>query len=224
MAKKKKIKLPGRPVTLSGLDPVARGADRAVYFHPDYKNILFKVLLSREDLALSGFRGLSLKLFPSTRARAILKEYACFVRLQTRGWTKSGDIPVSRLYGFAQTDIGTASIVERVHCDDGPIGPTLSDLKRKGAFSSEHLVLLNDFAARILSWQVRTTDMNMNNIAYGEREGRPQFVLVDGIGDTFAIPIRTWSLFAMKKGQAESFTKIARELGLNWNESRWRFE
>jgi hypothetical protein len=194
-----------------------------VYYTADYPDVLFKVLLDLAHVRQSGFRGWSLKYFPATRARAFFKEYESAVRIQMCAKGGTGDIPISRLFGLVQTDLGPASIVERIHCDDGPIGPTLSDLKRTSAFSDEHIPLLNDFAHRILAWQVRTTDMNGTNVVFGVRDGRPQFVLVDGIGDNFAIPLRTWSVTAMKTGQSESFAKIARDLGISWDGRNWRF-
>lgn len=222
--KSKRIHLPRDPLELSQLEPIARGQDRAVYFHSDYKHVLFKVLLTPDKMPARGFRGWSLRLFPSTRARAVFKEYQCAVQIQMRSGRRLGEIPISRLFGFIQTDIGPASIVERIHCGDRTIGPTHNELQQTGKFGSHLIELLNDLVARILSWQVRTTEMNMLNVVYGVRGGRGQFVLVDGIGDNFAIPIRTWSLTAMKKGQSESFVKIARNLDIGWNERAWSFE
>ncbi len=194
-----------------------------MYFLEDFPEILFKVLLGDGPAGQGGFRGWSLKYFPSTRARAFFKEYEAAVRLQMSAHARDGDLPISRLFGFVETDLGPASMVERIHCGDGPSGPTLNDLRVSGTFGPEQIDLLNDFARRVLSWRVRTTDMNGMNVVYGIREGRPQFVLIDGIGDNFAVPIRTWSITAMKMGQSESFGKIARDLGICWDPGTWRF-
>lgn len=216
--------IPRHRIALSEGECVARGNDRAVYFHPDYPDVLFKVLLDLSEIKLGGFRGRTLKMFPSTRMRAVFKEFECYVSAQRQVGAAEGDLPISRLFGFVETDIGSASIVERIHDGTGMIGPNLLALRDSGAFGPAHVSLLNDFAQRLLSWKVRTTDMNMLNVSYGIRAGRPQFVLVDGIGDTFAVPLRTWSEYAMKKGHSSSFTKIARYLDLVWDPVEHRFQ
>lgn len=218
-----KFCIPVNKIALSGRDRVARGNDRAVYFHPDYPDVLFKVLLDLSEIRLKGFRGCSLRMFPSTRMRAIFKEFECYVMVQTQVGTAEGDLPIPRMLGFVETDLGSASIVERIQDGAGVIGPNLLSMRESGAFGREHVPLLNDFAQRLLSWKVRTTDMNMLNVSYGIRDGRPQFVLVDGIGDNFAIPIRTWSERAMKRGHSRSFAKIARHFDLVWDPVAHRF-
>ncbi len=181
------------------------------------------MLLDLSEIRLTGFRGHSLRLFPSTRMRAVLKEFQCYILMQTRVGKVDGDLPIPRKFGFVETDLGSASIVERIHDGAGVIGPNLATMRETGAFGAEHIPLLNDFARRLLDWKVRTTDMNMLNVSFGVRAGRPQFVLVDGIGDNFAVPIRTWSERAMKWGHSKSFARIARHLGIGWNPVAHRF-
>jgi len=216
-------RIPLHKIALSEGERVARGNDRAVYFHPDYPDVLFKVLLDLSEMKLKGFRGHSLRMFPSTRMRAIFKEFECYIMTQTQVGKAQGDLPIPRMFGFVETDIGSASIVERIHDGTGVIGPNLLTMRDNGTFGSEHVPLLNDFAQRLLEWKVRTTDMNMLNVSFGIRMGRPQFVLVDGIGDNFAIPIRTWSERAMKRGHSSSFAKIARQFDLVWDPAAHRF-
>jgi hypothetical protein len=218
------VRLPRLPVTLSQLGPIAQGQDRAIYFHPDYPDVLFKLLLPPDQITLRGFRGWSLKRFPGTRARAFFKEYEASTSIFMQGTASAGDNPVTRLFGYIQTDLGPASIVERIAVDGSTVGPTLGQVVQSRALDQTQVDLLNDFAARILHWQVRTTDMNTKNIVFGVRNTRPQFVLVDGIGDNFTLPLRTWSRWVMRKGQSESFGKIARRLRLNWSEANWRFD
>lgn len=218
------IRLPNGTVCLGGLDPVASGQDRSVYLHPDYPDVLFKVLRDPAGRPMPRtFRGITQRLFPSVRYRPIRKEYEAYLALQPRMGDLPGDIPITHLYGLCRTDLGPATVVERIGDRTHPVGESLRTMALAGTFDPALLPLLNDFADRLLRWQVRTTDMTMQNIVLGLRAGRRQFVLVDGIGDVFAIPIRTWSRTAMRIGHGQSLATIARKLGLGWDVRSHRF-
>ncbi len=218
------VHLPGGQVCLGDLAPVAMGQDRAVYLHPDYPDVLFKVLRNPTGRRMPRtFRGITQRLFPSVRYRPIRKEYAAYLALLPKLGDTPGDIPITHLFGFCRTDLGAATLVERIGDAAHPVGQSLKSMRTGGTFDAALVPLLNDFADRLLRWQVRTTDMTMQNIVLGERAGLRQFVLVDGIGDVFAIPIRTWSKTAMRIGQGQSLAAIARKLGLGWDARAHRF-
>jgi hypothetical protein len=68
------------------------------------------------------------------------------------------------------------------------------------------------------------SDTNPANFVYGRRyiagNGQstgPEWVMVDGFGDRFAIPIRTWSRYVRHKGADESFTKKFKAKGFVWD-------
>ena len=98
--------IPKKMVLISEMDMVAKGNDRAVFFHPRYPDILLKLLLDFSQINLVGFRGWSLKTFPSTRGRAIFKEYEATISTHFNVQEKLGELPISRLYGFVETDQG----------------------------------------------------------------------------------------------------------------------
>lgn len=200
------------------------GQDRAVYLHPDYPDVLFKVLRNPAGRRMPRtFRGITQRLFPSVRYRPIQKEYAAYLGLIPKIGDLPGDFPITHLFGICRTDLGPATMVERIGDADHPVGLSLKSMRQQGALDGTLVPLLNDFADRLLRWQVRTTDMTMQNIVLGERAGVRQFVLVDGIGDVFSIPIRTWSKTAMRIGQRQSLAAIARKLGLGWDARAHRF-
>ena len=169
------------------------------------------------------FRGITQRLFPSVRYRPIQKEYAAYLGLIPKIGDLPGDFPITHLFGICRTDLGPATMVERIGDADHPVGLSLKSMRQQGALDGTLVPLLNDFADRLLRWQVRTTDMTMQNIVLGERAGVRQFVLVDGIGDVFSIPVRTWSKTAMRIGQRQSLAAIARKLGLGWDARAHRF-
>ena len=202
------IKLPKNKILRSEMKLVGKGTDREVFYPPDYPAILFKVLLPVGRIETGGLKGWMIKNFPSLRSRAILGEYKSAIQIQiVKNKKRQGDIPISRLYGFIETDIGYASIVERIYCEDKEIGPNLRNLYESGSLTKEHIELLNDFSARLRYWRVRTTDLCIDNVVYGTSRGRPQFVLVDGIGDNFVIPLRTWSLFVTERSNNKRLEK-----------------
>jgi hypothetical protein len=217
--------LPKSKVILNESHYVTSGSDRSVFFHPNYPDILFKTLLEIDKNSIKGFRGFSLRMLPSTRARMFLKEYECHTFINYTNNEKTGDMPITSLYGFIQTNFGIASLVERIRLNnDEIIGPTLYDLHKQDNINEEVIIMLNDFAKNLKSWEVRTTDITLKNVVLGVRNGRKKFILVDGIGDKFAIPLRTWFKTAMIEGHHESFRKIARRIDLKWSRKSFRFE
>jgi hypothetical protein len=92
-----------------------------------------------------------------------------------------------------------------------------------GQFGDAHLAMLNDFVRRVFAWRLRANDINAGNIVFGVRGGQPQFVLVDGLGDSNVVPLRSWSDRLNERSLARRFRSTARKVGLAWDDRSRRF-
>jgi len=211
------------------LDPdakVAEGGERIVYVHPDDPTRLIKVLkpIAPEKMVKWKFSHLTRLYIPSARWRVTTKQYDEYRRLMLDHQFDAGfNLPVTHLYGFVKTSLGLGCVSERVMLD-GANGPTLEALVMGNALSDVHLRSLNDFVARLYDVGVCVADMGPANFVFGQRfigaagvASGPEWVLVDGFGDRFAIPLRTWSRRARTFGMDDAFKRAKRVAGLNWD-------
>ncbi len=206
---------------------VAEGGERLVFIHPSDPSKLIKVIKHKNDRAPSKSlikNGIK-RLFPRARIRSIIKQYDEYNRLWLRpNYDPDFHLPISHLYGFVKTNYGLGGISERITGPDGENGRTLRYLAETGALSDKHLEQLNELIQRILSYGVCVSDVNPSNFVYGYRhiEGTsrqvgPEWVLVDGFGDRYAIPLRTWSKTARYKGAIKSLERKRNPTGLIWD-------
>jgi hypothetical protein len=127
------------------------------------------------------------------------------------------------MHGFVQTDIGPASVIEKICGQDGEIAPSIHNMIKNDIHSVIDLRALNRFADDLLKYKIITTDLNTRNVVFGTRNGGKQFVLVDGIGDNFALKIRHLSHHIRRRDQPRKLQRIAYALGLKWCKSKWIF-
>lgn len=132
----------------------------------------------------------------------------------------AGPPPFSRSYGYVETDLGWALEVERITLGNRALGPTLRELVDEKVLELPLVLLLNDLIRRIDGWNLRASDLNPKNFVLGDRDGQRQFVLVDGVGDIHAIPVRSWSDHLNRLANAYEFRRYAARLGLRWDDRR----
>jgi hypothetical protein len=206
-------------VPLSGLEPVAEGGGRHIYFHAAFPEVLFKVRKPRAPRnAKQRLDAFLARRFPSFDVLDLRREMAAYTAARLRPVPVDEAFPASEMRGFAPTDLGVAAqMVERIACDGETLGRTLMTLTAGGtSLPDEQLALLNDFVRRVFLWRIRARDLNARNIVFGARGGTPQFVLVDGLGDMNVIPLRTWSDSVNRLELNKSFAWIGRQTGLHW--------
>ena len=215
---------PDAPLQLSTLTPVARGSERRIYLHPHRPDRLLKVL----EIRLPQSRVFSLRrwsgaLLPGMEIRASLAEQKAQADAFLRAAPGAGLPPFGRLYGYLCTDVGWALESERITEGERPLGPTLRDIADAGDLTPELVELLNDTVRRIQVWNLRASDLHPRNFVLGVRDGRRQFVLVDGLGDIHAIPVRTWSDRLNRLANDYEFRRHAPRLGLRWDRRAQRY-
>lgn len=197
-----------------------------VFDHPDDPTKLLKVpVLQSEINVLKAKRGFVDRLFPFARRRLVRKEFSEYRHVMKRHPEPGFIPPISHLYGQIKTNLGTGSIVEKVSDGHGNLAKTLNNIIDNGNLTDSILTELNEVIGRLFLNNVRVTDLNPNNLVYGYRLGSPQnppkqeWVMIDGFGDTFVVPIRTMSKAVNKVGLNSSVNKLAIKAGLVWDEA-----
>lgn len=207
---------------------MGKGTHRWVYRHPFANMRLLKVL--RPQPLTKGRSGLAVwteKYFPSMHRRSARKELAEYNRMMLGVDKPIADAPVTHMFGFAFTDKGLACLTETVS-HNGGLGETLAELVKEDRLSDADLALFNDTVARIYGYNVRAGDLTPSNFVFGNRDddgrlGPRECVLVDGFGDTFAIPIRSLSDWTNRLGLDDSFKRLGARTRLHWDVKKRQF-
>lgn len=92
---------------------------------------------------------------------------------------------------------------------------TLEDVVNQGLFSDEQKRALDQFFDDCCNYHVVFGEVNIGGIMYTESsQNRPEFVLVDGIGEKLVIPFRAMSKSINTRNIRKVEEKIKTKLGL----------
>ena len=101
-------------------------------------------------------------------------------------------MPIEIPYELVATNAGLGLVVEKVEAPAG-IPQSLAYLAKNNLLESKHKKALVLFFQECRDLHVVYGEVNADGIMYTERRnGRPEFVLVDGIGEKLLIPVRSW--------------------------------
>lgn len=211
------------PLCLSSANVVAHGSERCIYLHPNNPERVLKLLDIHPPTQWFHMRSVTMRMFSSVEIRGSLAEQKAQARAFLRAPEDGGPPPFSRLFGYVATDLGWALEAERITEGSRALGPTLLEIANESPLSEDMIELLNDAVTRIDRWNLRASDLGPGNFVRGIRDGQRQFVLVDGMGDIHAVPIRTWSKKLNRLANSRKLERMARHLGLRWNAQAWRY-
>jgi hypothetical protein len=178
---------------LSTAEPIAVGHLRSVYQHPVHAGELVKVMRADAVAKRWNAPGRWHKRLPRTRHYVgylrELKEY-----IGARARAPEVDVPIARMIGVVDTDLGLGLISEKVVDANGDLAPTLAAIYEKRGFTPELEAALIAFLRGLLDGNVIVGDMHAWNIVYGsDSRGGPRLVMIDGFGEKHAIPISSMS-------------------------------
>jgi hypothetical protein len=98
--------------------------------------------------------------------------------------------PVETPYGFVQTSHGLGLVVEKIISPNGE-GITLHQLCKSHQFEEKHAKALDEFFNACCDLHIVFGEVNIAGIMYTEiRSNKPEFVLVDGMGEKLFLPLR----------------------------------
>ncbi|HVT32120.1 MAG TPA: YrbL family protein, partial [Rhodanobacteraceae bacterium] len=121
-----------------------------------------------------------------------LRELKEFVAARAR--SPEIDVPIARMLGIVDTDLGLGLVSEKVVDATGALAPTLAAVYAKRGFTPELDASLAKFSADLLAANVIVGDMHAWNVVYGsDSRGGPRLVMIDGFGEKHAIPVSSMS-------------------------------
>ncbi len=181
---------------IAELQFVAQGKDKMVYNHPEDSNKVIKVM-KRSRATENGSRPPRSNI-KNNRHQGIYREFRRemiqYLQLCKNTYAKNQFVfPVETVYGFQPTDQGLGLVVEKVL---GPNGKLLTayDLIVGEEFTNKHTIALKRFFDDCCKYQVVFSEVNLRGLMYTElRQNRPEFVMVDGMGEKVFVPWRSMS-------------------------------
>jgi len=184
------------PLDLTGVTPLAKGADRRVFQHPHVPSLLVKVVDVQAHAAYlkrRRYRRWYRRYQREGSYRGYISELAEYVTSFARA-ADPWRLPVARVLGLAQTSAGLGLLVEKITAEDGTTAPTLGQVVAAQGFGTELRQRLDDFFETLIEAHVVLNDISPRNIAMGSNaEGIPGLYLIDGFGVKQAIPLYSWS-------------------------------
>lgn len=184
------------PLDLSLSPPLAHGGDRYVFQHPHEPCLLVKVMDMEARavyLAERPFKRWYKQFQRENDHRVFLNEFNEYVAAAT---CPSGVwlLPMARILGLAQTNLGPGLLVEKIRDAQGGMAPTLKDLAKQGQYTQSLAAQLERLFEDLADAHVVLHDISASNVAVGyNTDGKHGLYLIDGFGVQPLIPVYAWS-------------------------------
>lgn len=183
---------------------VAKGQRCLVYQHPEYVNLLIKVI-NPQFKDRNNLKTRLLKRFPAINryrlSKCYIREFIESMRLRiNEQYTPPSCL--QKVVGFVDTNFGLGLVVHAERGRDGEYAQTLKAFIQTNQFDQHIQNKLETFYQSLAECDVSVSDCCPRNIvlAYNEREGE-HFVLIDGIGEKNLIPFLRMSSHLRKKSR-----------------------
>lgn len=197
---------------LADQTPLAVGKLRSVYAHPDDAGAVVKVL--RPEVIATRWSGSKNWVKRLPRAR----HYAGYLRevkeyLAVRAVGAGEELPIARLGGLVDTDVGLGLVAERVSAPDGALAPTLFRLLKQHGFQPWIAQGLDALYAELQRHRVILGDLHPGNVVYGSvAGGAPRFVVIDGFGEKYVLPLCSMSRTLNRWHSARRYRRLIRKV------------
>lgn len=193
----------GSRLDISECEFETAGSLKRVYTHPDMPDVVLKIVDPDRTSGDARLKGESLvkRTNPLGVYRGFRRELTQYLILSRR-WNEDerGPPPIAVPCGLVSTTAGLALVTEKIAGDGDELAPTLEKLFEKGAVSIKHLIAFDRLFKDCMDMHVVLSDMHMRQFLYSEnRSGRPEFVVIDGIGEKNMIPLRSLSPYLNRR-------------------------
>nr|WP_314704288.1 YrbL family protein [uncultured Comamonas sp.] len=183
-------------IKLNNDNYLGQGSVKKIYQSESADSQIIKIIHPHLVSSQGGFKNqgfLKQKLFQGAY-RQFRRELIQYLQLCKNHYgTGQFTFPVETPYGLVATDRGLGLVTEKIVAPDGK-GWTLSQLVRAQGLELKHYQALERFFDDCVRLHIVFGEVNIAGIMYTEsRNGRPEFVLVDGVGEKLLIPIRAMS-------------------------------
>lgn len=198
-----------------------------VFSHPGDPARLVKVVKAPPKPNVAGWRlpKLVRHLLGQERLRTMFTEQSEAKRLAKL----DRPVPVSRLEGFVQTNLGMATVAETIFDVSGNLAPTLAEMSANRALTQEHLQYLNKTISDLFREAVSVNDVNPGNFVFGFRadcngaeSAEAEWLMVDGFGRRKLFSSQAVSRRLRRRKLARAFQSIDYP-GLLWDQKERRF-
>lgn len=183
-------------IILSNKNHLAQGTIKKVFQHPSEKDKIIKIIHPHLVSESGEFKnqGWLKRIFKQGIYRQFRREIFQYLQLCKNNYnSKNFVFPIETPYGLVATDLGLGLITEKILTQNNS-SQTLSQLSRSQKLTPKHYQALEQFFDDCVRLHIVFGEVNIAGIMYTEsRSGRPEFVLVDGIGEKLLIPIRAMS-------------------------------
>lgn len=174
---------------------IGQGTVKDVYAYPDSDVLVIKVIKPRLVAEDGGFEkhGKFKRSINQGIYRQFRREIIQYLELCKKYYHQIDIVfPMEIPYGLVPTSQGLGLVVEKIQSPGGK-AQTLEDISLAGEVESKHYEALDDFFQNCAHMHVVFGEVNYAGLMYTEsRTGKPEFVLVDGIGEKLLIPVRSW--------------------------------
>ncbi|WP_019671979.1 YrbL family protein [Psychrobacter lutiphocae] len=183
-------------IVVENLDLLGKGTQKLVYAYPEDDGKVIKIMRP-ENATADGGRATQHHL-RSHRHQGIYRQFRRellqYLQLCKNHYSQNQYIfPIETVHGFIGTNQGLGLVTEKIISPTGQ-SLTLEHLLIKGLYGDEQQQALARFFDDCCDFHVVFGEINIGGIMYTEqRQGRPEFVLVDGIGEKLLIPFRSMS-------------------------------
>lgn len=175
---------------------LGQGTQKLVYEHPSNLDKVIKVM-KPENATYDGGRA-NQHYLRSHRSQGIYRQFRRellqYLQLCKNTYNqKIFTFPIETVFGFIATDQGLGLVTEKIISPSG-LPVSLNELSQKKMLETKHIEALKKFFNKCCEMHVVFGEVNIAGIMYTEqRQGSPEFVLVDGIGEKLIIPFRSMS-------------------------------
>lgn len=188
-------------VDLTGSSPIAQGGVRDVYLHPQFDDVLVKVIRADRIDGRGELTQLKRKWKPS-------RAYGCYISFhrelsETLRFARNAfrygqhDLPFAPAIGIVATSHGPGLLVGKVDAPDGTPAPTLMTLVKMRGFTLMHRQRLDAFFQECMDCHVVLNDVHPSNFLWLGTDEDGRFVCIDGLGEKMLFPIhrlsKTWN-------------------------------
>ena len=183
-------------ILIQNLKRIDAGTQKYIYEHPSDTDKIIKIMKPEHATYNGGRKGQhylrghhSQGIYKQFRREILQYLQLCKNNYGQQRFT----FPMETVYGFIATDKGLGLVTEKV-IDPSGSTMTLYELSNTNIFNDTHAKALDKFFDECCELHVVLGEVNIAGIMYTEhRQGIPEFVLVDGIGEKLFIPFRAMS-------------------------------
>lgn len=192
--------------------PLAKGATRLIFLHPESPDFLVKVMRLDVVERHRGARKWWLRWLRRYDPYLVfLREIHEFVAAHAALGCAAPFAQV--VHGFAETDLGLGLVVGAVRGPDGALAPTLAQLIARGDFDDEASQALEETLDAVLQSNIVLADLHERNLVYQQCDGgAPRFVIIDGLGTSTLIPVKDWSRLINRCSKSRRVARLRRRI------------